>query len=394
MNTPINNSIFNETGCIRRDQLLSYRDHKLTGHEKHEVEEHLVDCLLCSDALEGLAFVSSVTLDTVKQEVSKINSPVPAQSYRPLLAAATIAGIIIFSYFTYTQYRLINDERLAVQEVSETPVVNNVDAVESNQTDSDTLPSSSTINKESKAEQQHVLQLQSKIETASEKSNPEETVALNADNEVAFSNEGTSVMKYEIPVAAPKEVSATSTANKYSGNQNITYVDNVKVIDYGNYGVGNVRQADAPRAVAPKYENSKKQVEAAETEIKSGDAVNRKAEYLDLVADPVILFNNGRYESANAGFDKLLELNEADQNAAFYKGLSLYNMKQYNPALKLLVPLSNDSTSPFMEEAKFYAAQSHISNGEIRKGKKLLEEVSDQNGFYSGKARAVLKQIK
>ncbi len=69
-------------------------------------------------------------------------------------------------------------------------------------------------------------------------------------------------------------------------------------------------------------------------------------------------------------------------------------MKQYNPALKLLEPLSNDSTSPFMEEAKFYAAQSHISNGEILKGKKLLEEISSQNGFYSGKARDVLKQIK
>ncbi len=70
MNTPINKFLFNETGCIRKDQLLAYRDHKLSGNEKHEVEEHLVDCMLCSDALEGLAFVSSSTLDAVAREVS------------------------------------------------------------------------------------------------------------------------------------------------------------------------------------------------------------------------------------------------------------------------------------------------------------------------------------
>ncbi len=123
-------------------------------------------------------------------------------------------------------------------------------------------------------------------------------------------------------------------------------------------------------------------------------SVKRKADYLDLVADPVILFNNGRYESANAGFDELLKLNSSDQNAAFYKGLSLYNMNQYNPALELLEPISNDSASPFMEEAKFYTAQSYISNGEVPKGKIILEEISNNNGFYSKKAEEVLRKIK
>ena len=31
MSTPIDKSIFYETGCIRKEQLLRYRDHKLSG---------------------------------------------------------------------------------------------------------------------------------------------------------------------------------------------------------------------------------------------------------------------------------------------------------------------------------------------------------------------------
>ena len=122
--------------------------------------------------------------------------------------------------------------------------------------------------------------------------------------------------------------------------------------------------------------------------------VKRKVDYIDMVADPIILFNNGRYESANTGFDELLKANSKDQNAAFYKGLSLYNLNRYQPAIQMLEPISNDSVSPFMEEAKYYTAKSYINNGEVKKGKIMLEEIVNTNGFYSKQANEDLKTVK
>jgi len=50
------NDIFVGTGqCPAQQQLLDYVQGKLSAAEQHEVEKHVADCELCSDALEGLA---------------------------------------------------------------------------------------------------------------------------------------------------------------------------------------------------------------------------------------------------------------------------------------------------------------------------------------------------
>ncbi|MFY0255023.1 anti-sigma factor family protein [Chitinophaga sp. 30R24] len=53
------NDIFVTTGCPSQQQLLDYVQGKLTAAEQHEVEMHLADCELCSDALEGLATIKN-----------------------------------------------------------------------------------------------------------------------------------------------------------------------------------------------------------------------------------------------------------------------------------------------------------------------------------------------
>ena len=46
--------IFSNIRCLNRDQLPRYLDGRLTDLEKHLVEQHLVDCDLCFDALQVL----------------------------------------------------------------------------------------------------------------------------------------------------------------------------------------------------------------------------------------------------------------------------------------------------------------------------------------------------
>lgn len=49
--------IFTETACPTQDQLLAYVENKLSAAERHEVERHIADCELCSEAVEGLAAI-------------------------------------------------------------------------------------------------------------------------------------------------------------------------------------------------------------------------------------------------------------------------------------------------------------------------------------------------
>ena len=51
------NDIFVTTGCPSQQQLLDYVQGKLTPAEQHEVEIHLADCELCSEAMEGLSAI-------------------------------------------------------------------------------------------------------------------------------------------------------------------------------------------------------------------------------------------------------------------------------------------------------------------------------------------------
>ncbi len=403
MNTRVNSSIFNDTGCIRREELLRYRDNKMSGAEKHVVEEHLVDCELCSEALEGLALVKGkAVLDEISGDIKKLIQPSAGNALRPWLAAATIAGVIILSYVTYKQFNNLNEERIAQKEEPKQLLQNAATtstgiSVPSDSIKTITQPAEKVLNQTSvnkddaKAEANKPIVFKDQIGTFSASQKEVAADVNDAINEESVQMTGSSIA---MPSVAQNNVASFSTAAKDEGNQNITYVDNVKIIDYNDYSLLESAPADVPRSTPSKYQNDKKKTEATATEQKQGVSVKRKANYLDMVADPVILFNNGRFESANQGFDVLLKQNKNDQNAAFYKGLSLYNMKQYDPALKLLEPLSNDSTSPFMQEAQFYTAKSYISNGNVTKGKNLLENISNSNGFYSKDAQEDMKNLK
>jgi hypothetical protein len=50
--------IFTQTACPSQDQLLAYVKGELSAEERHEVELHLQDCEMCSEAVEGLTAIS------------------------------------------------------------------------------------------------------------------------------------------------------------------------------------------------------------------------------------------------------------------------------------------------------------------------------------------------
>jgi hypothetical protein len=48
-------NIFSSSAHFTRDELVHYSAHRLNESEQHEMEKHLVDCELCSEALKGIS---------------------------------------------------------------------------------------------------------------------------------------------------------------------------------------------------------------------------------------------------------------------------------------------------------------------------------------------------
>ncbi|HMT29950.1 MAG TPA: hypothetical protein PKD91_11780 [Bacteroidia bacterium] len=414
MNSRINKDIFTETGCIKRDLLLRYRDGALSSHEKYEVEKHLVDCPLCTDALDGLMLVTSTaSLDDVQNEVSEMvygNAGTSFQKY--WVAAASVAAIVVLSVFTYLQFRDAKDQRMAV-----TNEAVQTEPVQSNQSyEVDTLADSIT-SAQPIIEAPPVEILLPKRLAHPEKAAAATDAASNAGaapvGEFVFEGQGQSYNRdaqseKELSMSAPptsvadeqtvpsKSVTQKSSVKDTRGinasSNFITYVDNLKVIDYGTDSNEEEQNLSKDNNTPSKYENKSKKQEAAAAESKSGDAINRKLEYTNLISKPVILFNQGKYESAVKEFDEVLKIHPNDENAIFYKGMSLYHLKNYNQSATLLSTVSRNSASPFAEEATFYVAKSYLGSGELKKAKVLLQDIVKGNGFYAEQAAEELKK--
>ncbi|OQA10433.1 MAG: Anaphase-promoting complex, cyclosome, subunit 3 [Bacteroidetes bacterium ADurb.Bin397] len=336
---------------------------------------------------------------------------------------------MLLSVFTYMQYQDANEPELAVAEKSkpeEVAAEPSLPAIASDQAVPDTKVA---VNNQLQATKQNSEQ----AAVVSKVQSPEITVAESDDSKDFQSVVGNTVeekmedvsipatkkesTKSEIYVqdasvtadhTAPAVVNLGSTYElekidktvsnvshgSYMPAQVITYIDNVKVIDYHLNFFKQSSKSEPVKSTPSKFENRSKKSVAEAEEAKSGDEVNRKTSYLNLLTDPIVLFNKGRYESSLEQFSQILKINPGDQNASFYSGLCHFHLKDYSKALKLLKPIAANSLSPFYEEAEFYKARTLIASGKIDEGKQLLEQIVNKNGFYANQAAEELTKIK
>ncbi|MFZ2898862.1 MAG: tetratricopeptide repeat protein [Saprospiraceae bacterium] len=88
--------IFQEHRCLSEGDIQDYLGNRLSGEERHRVENHLLDCPLCSDALEGLAL-----LEEDRQEL-KAPSRVRRMPWRFFAVAAAILALMVAVVWVYS----------------------------------------------------------------------------------------------------------------------------------------------------------------------------------------------------------------------------------------------------------------------------------------------------
>lgn len=118
MSEKLKHIIYTQGDCISEKTMFDYIDHKLSALEQHKVEKHLIDCDLCTDALDGLRLVKN------RNKISEINTTINKQlalpekkrvvfDIRTVMTAAAGLLLLIGGVFFFRQFITNSKENIA-----------------------------------------------------------------------------------------------------------------------------------------------------------------------------------------------------------------------------------------------------------------------------------------
>ena len=115
--------------------------------------------------------------------------------------------------------------------------------------------------------------------------------------------------------------------------------------------------------------------------------------YKETLEKAITLYKNQKYNEAIEQFDIILTSHPEEVNGWFYGGLSDYHLKRYQDADGKFGKVLSNKQTEFNEEAIWYKALTLIELKQIDKAKKLLKEIISSNEFYKAKAEEKLKGL-
>lgn len=122
----LHNHIFSATTCISKETMMKYIKHQLSKKELHEVEKHMLDCDLCSDAMAGMKYATNSA--TILAIDNKIDNRIATGESNPffrggwLMAAASLVAIIFGAYFLinlFDENKFTQNEMAVHQQIEE-----------------------------------------------------------------------------------------------------------------------------------------------------------------------------------------------------------------------------------------------------------------------------------
>ncbi len=108
---------------LSEQELLEYNNGVLGNNEMYRLELHLNECALCSDALEGIAYIknSNEILRAVKNEILPKEKKVIKINYMAIAASVTLIAVFGLTYWLLTNTS--NKQNLAENTPSEKEVI-------------------------------------------------------------------------------------------------------------------------------------------------------------------------------------------------------------------------------------------------------------------------------
>ncbi|MFM8949590.1 MAG: hypothetical protein ACKOKB_02295, partial [Bacteroidota bacterium] len=317
MKTNLNKELFTETGCIDRRMLLNYRDGILKRADMHLVERHLVDCALCSEALDGL---STLQDDSVLRELSQHFNPQTKASgnrstpFRYLAMAASLTAVIALSYFAIQQSKNATVQEQALN--SSPSQLDEIDSTaQSNALHEQVFESPVTPMVSTESITKDESNLESNKDVIAQKGNeyhpeiiPSPSQELKDITAAGVSVTEGSVSNQDDNMAMDIETDSYTGTNE-SSPPTLKSVDEITLSKQTS-----IRGSRTPGASAPSAA-SNSNISNAEVAVIYDKSKSRKE---NASSDPYSQYKKGDYINALNGFDAMLNTNPSDLDAIFH----------------------------------------------------------------------------
>jgi TolA-binding protein len=331
------------TGCISEQQLLSYINNNLSPSEKRQVELHLTDCELCSDALEGLRLLQGDDRATeiVAELKHHINKKLEGRT-RPLILqnqwmqvaavffilAIAISGYIYIKQFGHTQVALGKAEKTEYKSEQPAPQVT----------------SGSDISKKPSPDA------------------PEKATQLPTDNK----------RKEPASVSATKEISANEPTARQETREE------------------NVRDESSPLPAAAEEE---KDISGVVSTDDQKEKYFKKESAEDVMATPATPQIAQQEVKIHASKMAGRPLTTSEISNIYTLGKSYLEKKEYNAAMQQFNIIINNGKSKYYDDALWNNSEIAIMQNRIDDARKILQELKSGNGSYQKRATDKLNEL-
>lgn len=388
MNKPVNN-IFDTSPCLSHAELSNYHLGKLSNKATHRVEEHLVDCDLCSQALAGIALVpvSEADMNDLHRQIDlRVQKGGGGMWSTKVIVASITAiaavGTILFysNVFTDPQTPAVPEKLLAENEVGvkedvKMPVVAEVPVTPV----PEDITDKGVVTKKAKVIFPKENFTENKAAVPEVKKADEPAINSTEKNPLNAPHINSADIK---PIPEPEEPVVNQEYNAP-----VRYIYDMKVTDYERFYFKEITEFSKPGTnVAPQFESRlNKNME--------GDNLERTIKSTDILNKGLMYFKDENFRRANEQFALLIDLNKNDVNALFYSAIAHYRLDKNDRCIEYLDRVLLSPNNVFHPESQWYKALALLKKKENEKAREVLNEIVKSKGFYAKQAKEKLKTI-
>jgi len=397
--------------------MIKYVSGKLSFSEKHEVEKHLVDCSLCSDAVEGLNMISDKSRisgiatdvnDMIRIRVEKKEIGL-FQQYRVRLAiAASIVGMLGMVWLfreniSMNKQDATTSEKIFADKFKAYPPPQ--EATGNTEDIPGTVPEiigNGNIEKEKAENKEREFAQKFSSEGSKNKEDshkaveeegrtaafaPPESKAGAADGSLAFAEKEDSLsqqMQEEIAVvpAASEDVRREAAKEENKDNHSLGGRKTEKQAATRAERTG-IKSAPVSNAVVPEPSNITADPVIQDLVIETADADIAMKQY-----------EQKNYSGAAESFEKILVKDPADYKALFYSSVCYLSMGQTDKAIVNLTKILEYRSEGFYDDVQWYLSLAYIRKNDFKSASRILLELQkNPKSKYQKQAGETLKEI-
>lgn len=365
--------------CIPEEMLIRYAKGTLAAADNRRVEEHLTECELCSDALDGIMKSGDVQhyharVHSVKQSLrKKIGLGEERKMFpftRAMAVAATVLLLAVSAWFV--QYVMQNESQKVFTDQFKPFPAEKMDSIVPPQLTpaiSESTPVQQETHSVKSGDAKPVKEIAEKTETG------EEVVSTQAESvpEVAAPAEEQFHDKQQ---AAKYDLHEEKEVNKNSAAPEAATPDVVKeeAVTLDQVITSGKANRISGAALADDEAMRKSQI--------INDHLNRGMEF----------YSGEKYVEALAEFQLVLKEDPFHAAASFYSGVSALALDNPKEAISYFKK-TDSKNNPYYEATLWYEALANVKLGNKKEATKLLEKIIGLNGQYKSQAEQTLKEL-